>query len=65
MRKGIEFLIIQSGIIFLILLFLDYQYITKALLSFIIIAWTWLVSIQYAIITRKEVDCRCFEVKEE
>ncbi len=61
MNNSIKFLIIQSIIIFLLIIFIDFTYMTKFMLAFLWIAWTWLVSIKYAITTREEVDCRCFE----
>ena len=61
MKNSLKFLIIQSIIIFLLIIFIDFSYMTKFVLAFLWITWTWLVSIEYAIITREEVDCRCFD----
>ena len=64
MKKGIEWLIITTGVLFLIILFIDFTHITKGTLFFVWSLWSWIIAITYAIKTRQEVDCRCFEEKE-
>jgi len=59
MKKSIEWLIISTGITFLLVLFMDFT------LFFFLALWSWVVAIVYAIKTRQEVDCRCFEEVKE
>lgn len=65
MKRSIEWLIVSTGILFLMIVFLDFIHITKLVLFFIWSSWSVVVAMSYAILTREEVDCRCFEdVKE-
>ena len=65
MKKSIEWLIITTGVLFLIILFMDFTYVSKSMLFFIWALWSWVIAITYAIKTRQEVDCRCFEEVKE
>ena len=65
MKKGIELLIVNVGIIFLFVWLMDFKYLTKFGLFFIWSIWSVFVAMNYAIKTREEVDCRCFEEVKE
>ena len=62
MRNSIKFLIFSSFVMFSILSFIDLHVIFTALIC---IFWLWVSSIQYAIITREEIGCSCFEERTE
>lgn len=61
MKKSIELLIVNVIIVFFFVLLMDFRYLTKFGLVFIWSIWSVVIAMSYAIITREEVDCRCFE----
>ena len=66
MKREIMFLLASIVILFVMIIFLEFTYITKLMLWFIWSSWSVVVAMCYAIIWRESVDCRCLEkVKEE
>jgi len=65
MKKSIELLIVNTIIVFFFVSLMDFRYLTKFMLIFIWSIWSMVVAISYAIATREEVDCGCFEKEKE
>ena len=65
MKRSMAFLIGQALIVFTMILLIDFTYMTKFMLALLWGSWSCIVAICYAILTREEIDCKCFEVKEE
>ena len=65
MKRSIKWLICSTFILFFMIISMDFIQVTKFMLFFIWSIWSVVVAMSYAILTREEVDCRCFEdVKE-
>jgi hypothetical protein len=65
MNKPIKFLAAQAVILFVMILMIDFTFITKFMLWFLWSSWTIITSIMYAVIWRESVDCKCFEKESE
>lgn len=65
MKKNIEFLLATVIILFLMVMFIDFTYLTKFMLWFLWASWSTIVAIMYAVIWRESVNCRCLERTED
>jgi len=65
MKQEIKFLLGSVVVLFVMIIFLDFTYITKFVLWFLWSSWSVVVAMCYAIIWRESVDCRCLEKERE
>ena len=65
MKRSIQFLIVQSILVFFMVILTDWTQSTKFFLAFVWAMWSCVVAMSYAIISREDVDCRCFEKEKE
>ena len=65
MKRAIMFLLASVVILFVMIIVLDFTYMTKFVLWFLWSTWSVVVAMCYAIIWRESVDCRCLEKEKE
>ena len=65
MKREIIFLLGSVVILFVMIILLDFTYMTKFVLWFIWSTWSVVIAMCYAIIWRESVDCRCLEKETE